>query len=379
MDAHWMISSDSHVVEPPTLFVDRIDRRWRDEAPRVVEEDGVDLWVLGDQPVVPAINPSRAGDRFEGEQDRRKRVKFDQDVRPGGYEPDAWVRDNESDGVYGAVLFPSLSLVFYGIEKSELLSAVCRVFTDWVIEFASAYPKRMRAIAMINLDDVDAAVKELERARNAGATGALIPTVPQADRPYDSPEYERFWAAAAALEMPLNLHVATNRTPGEWKALYNLSRHVSAPDYWVRTTIGDLIFSGVFERYPGLRVGSVENEAGWAAYFLRRMDHIYRESIDFASLRPSFKDGALPSDFFHQNVFVSFTEDDVAVANRDLIGVSNLMWGNDYPHGESTFPRSREIVARQLAGVSEEERRALTATNVAALYDFELPTQGEPL
>jgi predicted TIM-barrel fold metal-dependent hydrolase len=368
-----MLSSDSHIVEPPSLFVERIERRWREHAPRVVEEDGVDWWVVGDETAVPAINPSRAGDRFDDKSSRRHRLKFEDGVRPGGYEPDAWVRDNEADGVYGGVLFPSLSLVFYGIESPPLLSAVCRVFTDWVIEFASAFPERLRAIAMINLDDVDEAVTELERARKAGAAGALIPVLPPADRPYDGPEYERFWAAAQALEMPLNLHVATNRTPGEWKALYNLSRHVSAPDYWVRTALGDLILSGVFERYPRLRVGSVENEAGWAAYWLRRMDHLFKESLDFEDIRPKFKNGALPSDFFHRNIFLCFAEDEVAIANRDLIGVENLMWGNDYPHGESTFPQSREIVARQLAGVSEAERRALTASNLADLYGFEIP------
>ena len=370
-----MISSDSHIVEPPTLFSERIDRRWRDQAPRVVEEDGVDIWVVDDEAAVPAVNPSRAGDRFDDANDRRHRMTFEQDVRPGAYEPDEWIRDNESDGVYGGVLYPSLSLVFYGIESTPLLSAVCRVFTDWVIEFALAYPTRLRAVAMINLDDVDAAVVELERSRKAGAAGALIPVLPQADRPYDSPEYERFWAAADALGMPISLHVATNRTPGEWKALYKLSGQVSAPDYWVRVALGDLILSGVFERYPGLRVGSVEHEAGWAAHFLNRMDHVYQEGLDFADHRPDFKNGALPSDFFHRNVFVSFAEDEVAIANRELIGVDNLMWGNDYPHGESTFPHSREIVGRHLAGVSEAERVALTASNVAALYDIQLPPE----
>jgi predicted TIM-barrel fold metal-dependent hydrolase len=375
MKANWMLSSDSHIVEPPTLFTDRIDRRWREHAPRVIEEGGVDWWMVGDEAAVPAVNPSRAGDRFDAKADRHHRVKLDQGVRAGGYEPDAWIQDNESDGVYGGVLFPSLSLVFYGIKSSDLLSAVCRVFTDWVIEFASAYPTRLRAIAMINLDDVDAAVVELERARKAGASGAMIPVLPLADRPYSSPEYERFWAAAESLDMPLNLHVATNRTPGEWKALFSFSHHISAPDYWVRTALADIILSGVFERHPGLRVGSVENEAGWAAFFLRRMDHLFKESLDFEDVRPNFKNDALPSDFFHRNVFVSFAEDEVAIANRDVIGVENLMWGNDYPHGESTFPRSREIVGRQLAGLGDEERLALTASNVAALYKIDMPAQ----
>ena len=374
----WMISSDSHIVEPPNLFTERIERRWLDHAPRVIDEDGVDVWIVGDYRAVPAVNPSRAGDRFEDEATRRKRVRFESDVRPGAYQPEDWIRDNEADGVWGGALFPSMSLVFYGIENSGLLSAVCRAYTDWAIEFASAFPQRLKPIAMINLDDIGEAVSELERCRNRGASGALIPVLPPASLRYDRPEYEPFWAAAEDLQVPLSLHVATNRTPREWEAMFDLCQHISAPDYWVRIALGDIILSGVFDRHPQLRLGSVEHEAGWAAYFLRRMDHLFSKSIDFAPERPRFENALLPSEFFHRNVFVSFCEDEVAVQNREIIGMDALMWGNDYPHGESTFPRSQEIVGEQLAGVPDSEREKLTCSNVAALYDFELPPPASP-
>jgi predicted TIM-barrel fold metal-dependent hydrolase len=377
-----MISSDSHVVETPDLFVSRIDRRFVDEAPRVIEEDGRDWWVVGkakvgegyDDQVLPAVNPARAGDRFVDEKDREQRFKLDSSIRPGGHDPDAWIKDNEADGVYGGVLFPSLSLVFYSIESSDLLTAVCRAYTDWVIEFASAHPDRLRALAMINLDDIPAAVTELERARNKGAAGALIPVAPPADRPYDGPEYEPFWAAAESLEMPLNMHIATNRTPGEWKRLYRVGENISAPDYWVRVSLADMVFSGIFERHPRLKIGSVENEGGWAAYFVKRMDHIYIENPDYDHDKyPRFKNGAVPSDFVGSNVFICFSEDDVAVHDRRLIGLDALMWGNDYPHAESTFPKSQEIVETRFTGVPAEDRLKMTRDNVAALYQFAVP------
>src|SRR5579884_518460 len=112
MPDHWMISSDSHIVERPELYTTRIDRKFAERAPRVVEDGGVDWWIVGDEPQVPALNPSRAGDRFDPEASRRRRVKFDRDVRLGGFLPDQWLKDNEQDGVYGGVLFPSMSLVF---------------------------------------------------------------------------------------------------------------------------------------------------------------------------------------------------------------------------------------------------------------------------
>jgi predicted TIM-barrel fold metal-dependent hydrolase len=368
-----MISADSHVLELPDLFTRSLGTRFADAVPRVEDIDGTDWWIVDGAPQVPAVNPSRAGDRFEAEEERRQRAKVDSDARLGGFDPDEFVTDNESDGVWGAVLFPSMSLIFYGMRDSALLSAVCRTYTDWVIDFASAHPERLKALAMINLDDVPAAVAELERARGRGAAGALIPVTMPDGRTYDHEMYEPFWAAAAALGMPLNLHVATNRTPDEWKRAFKLSENLAAPDYWVRVSLADLIMSGVFERHPDLRVGSVEHEAGWAPFFVRRMDHMYTESIDFAKRGWRFADGAVPSDFFHRNAFVSFCEDDVAVRHRDVVGVENLMWGNDYPHGESTFPRSREIVATTLAGLTEAERHAMTAGNVARLYGFAPP------
>lgn len=375
MTERWLFSSDSHIVEQPDLFTTRIDRRFADRAPRVIDHGGVDFWVVDGYEGVPAVNPSRAGDRFEDAESRRRRVRFSSDVRPGAYLPDEWIADNESDGVYGGVLFPSMSLIFYGIADSELLSAVCRTYTDWAIEFAAAYPARLKAIAMLNTDDIGAAVAEMTRARERGASGVLIPVVP-GERAYDDPAYEPLWAAAQDLDLPLNMHIATNRTPGQWKELFKPSVSVSRPDDWVRVSIADMILSGVFERHPRLRVGSVEHEAGWAAFFVQRMDYHYTESLDFAGAYPRFSDGALPSDFFHRNVFVSFSDDDVAIRNRDIIGVENLMWGNDYPHGESTFPRSREIVAERLKGVPDDEFVRLTQSNAARLYGVEVPPGG---
>jgi predicted TIM-barrel fold metal-dependent hydrolase len=137
-----------------------------------------------------------------------------------------------------------------------------------------------------------------------------------------------------------------------------------------------MIFSGVFERHPRLKVGSVENEGGWAAYFVKRMDHIYVENPDYDRVtNPRFANDALPSDFFRENVYVCFSEDDVALHNREIIGVGNLMWGNDYPHAESTFPKSREIVDARFAAVPHAERIKMTRDNVAALFGFEAPLE----
>ncbi len=261
------------------------------------------------------------------------------DIRPGSYLAHAHVTDNETDGVSGSVLYPSVATILFGLEDSEALSALARIYNDWIAEFCRSVPDRLKGIGIINVDDVDDAVAELERIRGRGLAGAMIPVAPMPDQPYDSPGYEPLWAAAEGLEMPLSLHIASNRSPDDWRQLWTQAGFVGS-DHFVRDSIGRMIFSGVFERHPGLMVGSVEHEAAWAPYFLERMDYCYSERTPRAGWY-RFNGEARPSDFFRSNVFVSFQEDRVGVQLRQLIGVDNLLWGSDYPHAESTFPAPR--------------------------------------
>jgi predicted TIM-barrel fold metal-dependent hydrolase len=189
---------------------------------------------------------------------------------------------------------------------------------------------------------------------------------------YDHPAYERLWAAAQDLEMPLSLHTGTMRwRPGTDIGGIVLQDPLDFPnrDYDVRACINAMILSGVFERYPKLKVGAVEFEIAWAPYFLRRMDEFYTQRAMGVRGR-RFKGGALPSDFFRRNVFIGFQEDDLGIELRHHVGVENLLWGSDYPHAESTFPRSREILERILQGLPDEERAKIAGGNAAKLYRF---------
>jgi predicted TIM-barrel fold metal-dependent hydrolase len=143
-------------------------------------------------------------------------------------------------------------------------------------------------------------------------------------------------------------------------------------DHQVRLALADLVFTGVFERYPGLRVGSVEHELAWIPYFLAQMDYTYTDRPPRGDWH-RFPAGVLPSDYFRTNCFASFQEDAVGIRERDVIGVETLMWGSDYPHTESTFPRSQEILRKILADVSAEDARKIVSENAAALYHFDPP------
>jgi predicted TIM-barrel fold metal-dependent hydrolase len=274
------------------------------------------------------------------------------------------------DSVAGGVLYPSQGLTVYRVPDSRLLSAILRAYNDWLADFCQPYPNRLKGIAMLNVDDPNDAASELQRTARMGLAGAMMPLRPMQHR-YDHPMYEPLWAAAQDLGMPLSLHVGTYRWQSgmDPNAMRQDIVEFTNRDHDVRTPIAAMIFAGVFERHPKLRIGVVEFEVAWAPYFLARLDNVYTERAVGRKLA-RFKDGMLPSDFFRRNAFISFQEDDIGIRLRSVIGVENLLWGSDYPHAESTFPKSREIVERLLKDVPDEERAMIAGGNAARLYHF---------
>ena len=368
-----VISSDSHVFEPPDLWTKRIDAPFRDRAPRMKRVGDVDqLVVEGDQMISGIGLISNAGARFEAPETISAQGRFD-DVHVGGYDPEQHNKDMKIDGVSGEVLYPSQGLFYFKIVDSALMSAVFRTYNDWLAEFCATNPDQLKGIAMINLDDVGDGVRELERCAKLGLPGAMIAEYPLEERRYDNSEYEVFWAAAQDLDMPLSLHTATRREGrrrSQGAATVRDASSRSTKVFYPAASLCDMIFSGVFERYPGLKVAVVEFELSWVPYLVSSMDYTYVERNEEASYR--FKNNLRPSDFFHSNVYLSFQEDDVGIRLRDIIGVDSMMWGSDYPHSESTFPKSMEILDRILDGVPQDERDKIVGTNVARLYNFDM-------
>jgi len=372
-----VLSSDSHVFEPPDLWARRIDAAFRDRAPRMERIGGADQLVVEKDQLLSGIGLiSNAGARFEAPETISGQGRFE-DVPRGGYDPEQHLADMRLDGVAGEVLYPSQGLFYFKVADPRLMSAIFRAYNDWLAEFCRADPARLKGIAMVNVDDVAEGVAELTRAAKLGFAGAMITEYPLEDRRYDLPDYEPFWAAAEALGIPLSLHTATRRQgkirgAGEKTLRDATSRATKA--FSPATSLCDMIFSGVFERHPRLQVAVVEFELSWAAHMLSTMDYTYRERHEEALYR--FRDGMRPSDFFHQNVFLSFQEDAIGIRLRDVIGVDRMMWGSDYPHSESTFPQSRKILAEILAGVPEAEQARIVGGTTAELYRFDVARLG---
>ena len=201
-----LISSDSHVVEPPDLWTERMDRAFRDRGPRVISEFDGDWWMIDGTRGNSFQGGAQVGKRFEHAEDLRPAARFSE-VRPGAYQPAEFLRENEEDGIWGSVIYPTAGLQLSCVPDLPLLSACFRAYNDWLVDFCRAAPERLRGIALINVEDVDEAIRELTRARKRGLAGGMITVAPAEDRSYDHKMYEPFWAAAQDLDAPISLHV----------------------------------------------------------------------------------------------------------------------------------------------------------------------------
>jgi predicted TIM-barrel fold metal-dependent hydrolase len=360
------LSADSHVVEPADLWTTRIDAAYRDRAPRVVREapgvpDG-DWFVCENLRPFPVAGFAVAG--LDPADFGKGIMAGIPGVRPGAFDPVQRLRDQDRDGVGGEVIYPSLAMFLYGIKDAELRHASFRAYNNWLAEFCSHAPQRLAGIALAPMDDVAQAVAELERAAKLGLRGGMIWGAPPASRSYDSPEWDRLWAGAQDLALPLSLHILTGADGTGMEGASLMKTYPSLPHRMERS-ISDIIFGGALHRFPGLRIVSAENDVGWIPHYLQRLDHSYH---NYRSLETGFVIPEKPSFYFRRQVVATFQDDRVGVVMRDFIGADSLMWASDFPHSDSTWPNSRSVIARDFEGVPSADVARITRENCARVY-----------
>jgi len=364
-----MISADSHVVEPLTLWTERCDARFRERVPRLVREVAGrkgSFVVCEDALPTPLSAFCSAG--FSPEELARAFAADEPAVRAGGFEPGARLADMARDGVAAEILYPSVALQAFRVRDAALQAECFRVYNDWLAAFCAAAPERLFGVALISLFDVAAATRELERAVALGLRGAMVWAAPPLGDSYARPEYDPFWRAAAAAATPVSLHLGTTQdltAPGESIAVAFMMTILP-----VQRALSQLLLGGVLERHPALRVVSVENEIGWLPHFLARLDHGAAKYREVAGLELTHA----PSEIFRRQVGATFQEDRIGIEARDRIGIESILWASDYPHSDSTWPNSRAVIARDLADVPPAERTKILAGNVARVYKITLPT-----
>ena len=218
-------------------------------------------------------------------------------------------------------------------------------------------------------------IVDLEAIKSAGLRGVMMPGNPGTEADYDDPMWDPFWEAAVSLGLPLSFHILTARGGG-WRGP-RLNSFLSIIRS-IQDIMGTLVFGGVFERHPDLRVVCVEADAGWVPHYMYRMDHAYKRHRNW--LQPGVALSRLPSEYFAEHIFVTFQDDWTAFSHANDMNWRRLMWANDFPHSDSTWPWSQGMLAEQTAQLTAEQTRAILSGNVAELYGIDVtalqPTAG---
>ena len=311
----------------------------------------------------------------------------------GGW--DATRRDVEldADGVAGEVLFPDADAVSSGASAPfgaglsssgeyapELSMAGARAHNRWLAELCATSPDRRAGVALVPiLDDIDAAVAEIERAHDSGLRGGiLIPSMWAPYAPYHDARYHPIWAVCQERSLPVHVHSGAAD-----KASYgpHVGMYTTEVRWWSARPLHFLIWSGVFEHFPRLKFVVTECGAFWAADLLWMMDTVFDREHGSRKLGAQLTAQLTmrPSEYFDRNCFIGASNTRRReLARRYEIGVGNIMWGNDFPHPEGTWPHTRQFLHDAFCDIPPEETAAILGTNAAEVYNF-APARLAPL
>ena len=380
-----LISCDSHVVEPGDLWLERLPAKYRDQAPRAVQDPNNHHWYF-EGPGLPR------GVDFTMSRNAGMTQKEVDDVLAkdptawigvhGGHDPVIRLQDLWNDDTIADVTYPTAGLSLLAYDDPDFQFACIRVYNDWLAEFCSVDPERLLGLAMIPTYDSDLAVDELERCANLGLRGAIMWSSPPSERKYSffSDHYEKLWAAAAANNMPMSIHILAGHGS---KGISDYGKTMESTFFFglttrdeIQRTLSEVIVAGVFERYPNLKIVAAEAGIDYAARLEQRLDSTLKRWWHKLPHRLT----ELPSHYFRRNVYCTYITDPIGLNNLRFTGSDHFMWSSDYPHGAATWPTSAAFVQKEFDefAVSAEDRRKLTLTNCCELYGIDLDAVQHP-
>jgi uncharacterized protein len=380
-----IIDVDAHITEPLDLWTRNAPAAYADRVPHAVEIDGVLQWVVDGVPIGRALGSSVI--RRNGE----KQPGFDfirwsgDEIAEASYDMDARLEVMDELGLYAQILYPNTAgfgaQKFGEIEDLELRRLCATLYNDAMVEIQEASGGRLVPMALMPWWDLEASIAEVGRAAANGLRGVNMCSDPQARGLPDlgTSAWDPFWAACAEHEMPVNFHIGASDTSLTW---FGTSPWPSQDDerklaigsammYLSNARIlANLVFSGVFERFPTVQFVSVESGIGWIPFFLESLDYQLLESA------PSVIDqlSMAPSEYFRRQVFGCFWFEHRGLgAVVDALGPDRILFETDYPHPTCLYPEPLPRVAEAVAGLTDDTVRMIMQDNAAALYRIPLP------
>ena len=362
-----VISADAHTVEPPDLWEKWLEKKYLDSAPKLVEDgDGGHAWVYGEGAapaplgLVTCVGTHPEDLKWTGS-------RYGESVHPSCYDGAERLAVMDTDGVDAEVLYPPqrAMLTFMRNKDKQAHLAGIRAYNRWLKEgFCAPDPARLVGNAQIPNGGIEKAVAELEWAAQQGFRGVAISAWPAGGENL-SPEDDPFWDAAAQLGVPVSIHLllAAQQTKVSGSKAAGVALGAGA---FANTMplITELIFQGVFDRFPKLRMAAIETGVGWIPHFLEMTDDRYWRNRIWSETHLK----KVPSQYFRDHWLATFIVDRSGISQRHQVGVDNMAWSTDFPHHGNDWPYSRKVIDEMFVDVPADERRKIICTNAARFW-----------
>lgn len=373
---YQIISADDHIDLPwlpRDTWEKRVPAAWRDRAPRVMDTADGPWWVCGDERW-DSWGGRRGAAGAQG--GRRTALERAGVLEPGVLRPTTTalrLADMDRDGIDATVMYgPIIPLL---VKDPELRRVCYRGYNDWLAEFCATAPERFIGVGLIPIDEPKMAAEEVRYLARVGLRTCML-LAARVEIPLWDDEWEPLWEAAEEVGVSIGFHLSGGlRTVifGGPKANHagNMGVRVACSQMQMDEALAAVIFAGVLERHPGLKIVLAETGIGWLPYMLERMDDSYGKFVDapdFWRAAGGLRLRMEPSAYFKHQVWATFQTDRAGVRLVDLIGEDRVMWASDYPHADSTWPESQKAIATNFEGVPERTRRRILCENARALY-----------
>lgn len=348
------VSADAHVDEPHDLWFNRLPTSLKDRAPRRIKSDADGGWTL-------VVDNSKIG--WSGMSAEEAEAK--ESERIAAASPDVRLQMMRTDHINAEIVYPTIGLYTYNVADGDVGEASCQVYNDWILERLGGNP-RIKVAAMIPTWTVEMAIAEVDRMAGNPSVGGLL--LPLAGTPsWNLPEWEPLWAAIEATGHPAVMHQGTGHDMIFYRGWGSATANLLSTQSMAPRAAALLSCSGILERHPYLHVVLVEVNAGWMAWTNSTLDEYYEAHRHWSKPRLA----ELPSHYIRRQIHATFQNDPVALHNIPLTGVDGLMWGNDYPHPESTYPNSAKVLDELLRGLDPDHVDAVLFGNAQRIFAFD--------
>ena len=375
-----VISADCHIDLiwlPPDLFTDNAPSAMKDRMPYVADGARGKEWVTKSGASFGLMNGmGSAGRLYEPGKIHRSDRMAAQGVYDDGKkgirrmtDPDLRLKDQDRDGIQAEVLYGILGATSR-INDDEAAGEMLRIYNEWLSGFCNRHPDRFAGLACIPNHDIDAAVGEIERvARRGGVRGLEISRRGDMTPLWD-PWWNPMWDAVAASGLPVHFHTIGSGVRRDFTklapkvALAARASGITSFQMYMSEVLLSVIFSGVLERHPGIKLVIGEAGTGWIPYILQHMDAEWEDQFKELDLKMP------PSEYWRRQCYATYQTDPVGVKLLDELGEDNIMWGSDFPHPDGVWPDSQEYIERELGQLPAATRKKIVCDNAAKLYRF---------